>query len=119
MAKLWGAYAPRVLFCGPSPQTRLRPGQNNETALESSPVRRGAKPCTRGGCAPQIAAIVLLGLASVTSAATLQERIDAAAPNETIRVESGVHSGAIVINKPLSLVGDPGAEFVVPAWARS
>ena len=32
-------------------------------------------------------------------AATLQERIDAAAPNETIRVEAGVHAGPIIINK--------------------
>ena len=49
--------------------------------------------------------------ASVAAAATLQDRIDAATPNDTIRVESGVHLGAIVITKPLTLAGDPGAEI--------
>jgi nitrous oxidase accessory protein len=43
------------------------------------------------------------------SATTLQERIDAAPPNETIRVESGMHAGPIVINKPLTLIGEDGA----------
>ena len=44
-------------------------------------------------------------------AATLQERVDAAAPNETVHVEAGVHLGAIVINKPLTLAGEPNAEI--------
>ena len=44
-------------------------------------------------------------------AATLQERIDATAPNEMIRVEAGVHAGPIIINKPLTLIGEPGAEI--------
>ena len=47
----------------------------------------------------------------MASAATLQERINAAAPNETIEIEPGVHAGAIIINKPLRLVGQPGAEI--------
>jgi nitrous oxidase accessory protein len=41
----------------------------------------------------------------------LQERIDAAAPNDTIRVESGIHAGPIVLRKPITLVGEPGAEI--------
>ena len=52
------------------------------------------------------------------SAATLQEQIDAAAPNETIRVAPGVHFGAIVINKSLTLMGDPGAEIRGPGRGK-
>jgi len=44
-------------------------------------------------------------------AATLQERINATAPNETIRLEAGVHAGPIIVNKPLTLIGVPGAEI--------
>ena len=44
-------------------------------------------------------------------AATLQQRIDAAARGETIRIEAGLHAGPIVINKPLTLVGERGAEI--------
>jgi nitrous oxidase accessory protein len=41
----------------------------------------------------------------------LQERIDAAKPNETVRVEAGVHNGPIIIRQPLTLIGEPGAEI--------
>ena len=44
-------------------------------------------------------------------AATLQERIDAAAPNDTITLEAGIHAGPIVINKPLTLSGTSDAEI--------
>jgi nitrous oxidase accessory protein len=54
---------------------------------------------------------ILIASTSFACGATLQERIDAAAPNETLRVEAGVHSGAIVISKPLTLIGEPGAEI--------
>ena len=75
-------------------------------------VRDGEAPSpARGACAPQILALALLGLTNAASAATLQERIDAAAPNETITVESGVHPGPITIDKPLQLIGQPGAEI--------
>ncbi|MBA3386834.1 MAG: nitrous oxide reductase family maturation protein NosD [Chthoniobacterales bacterium] len=47
----------------------------------------------------------------VHSGATLQERIDTAAPNETIHLEVGVHSGAVLIDKPLTLIGGAGAEI--------
>src|SRR6185503_17738566 len=43
--------------------------------------------------------------------ATLQEQIDTAARGDTLRVEAGVHSGPIVINKPLTLLGEQGAEI--------
>ena len=54
---------------------------------------------------------ITLCLTSSVYAATLQQRIDAAASNETIHVETGVHGGAIVINKSVTLVGAPGAEI--------
>jgi nitrous oxidase accessory protein len=42
---------------------------------------------------------------------SLQERIDAAAPNETIHIESGFHTGPIKINKPITLIGANNAEI--------
>src|SRR5262249_19141222 len=48
-------------------------------------------------------------LTSQLCAATLQKRIDAAMPNETIRVEAAIHTGPIVINKSLTLIGENGA----------
>jgi nitrous oxidase accessory protein len=44
-------------------------------------------------------------------ASSLQERIDTAAPNETVLVEPGVHAGAIIINEPLTLVANHDAEI--------
>jgi len=42
---------------------------------------------------------------------TIQERIDSAAPNDTIHLEAGVHAGPVAINKPLKLIGEAGAEI--------
>jgi nitrous oxidase accessory protein len=64
----------------------------------------------RGACAPQMLLIALC-LTTSLGAATVQERIDAAAPGDTIRVEAGVHPGALVIHKPISLIGGTGAEI--------
>src|SRR5262245_34491815 len=50
-------------------------------------------------------------LTSVGFAATLQEQIDQAAPGDTIRVAAGVHRGAILISKSITLVGESGAEI--------
>ena len=58
----------------------------------------------------RVIAITLLFLLQAR-AATLQERIDAARPNDVIRVECGVHAGALQINKPLTIIGDKGAEI--------
>ncbi len=44
-------------------------------------------------------------------AATLQQTIDAAAPYETICIATGVHAGPIKIEKPLTLIGENGAEI--------
>ena len=61
---------------------------------------------------------VALCLAASTHAATLQERIDTAAPNDTVRAEAGVFAGAIVISKPLTLIGDQGAEIRGPGVGK-
>jgi nitrous oxidase accessory protein len=53
----------------------------------------------------------MLVLVTNASAAALQERIDEASPNATIHIESGVHAGPIVITKPLTLIGEQGAEI--------
>ncbi|MGE5208935.1 MAG: NosD domain-containing protein [Alphaproteobacteria bacterium] len=59
---------------------------------------------------PQVVAVTLFVTVSA-GAATLQERIDAAESGETIRVGSGVHAGPIKIDKPLTLIGENGAEI--------
>ena len=87
----------------------LQPPKSSESSRQSS-FRRNAETSTLQACAPQIVA-TLLFVTTYAGAATLQQRIDAAAPNEIIRVEAGVHAGAIKINKPLTLIGDPGAEI--------
>ena len=89
-----------------------RPRRNYLCSSRSRKVREreGAIASTRGACAPQILAITLC-LTLNTGAATLQERIHAAAPGETIHVKAGVHPGPIIINKSLMLIGEPGAEI--------
>jgi nitrous oxidase accessory protein len=72
--------------------------------------RQDAETNTLQACAPQIIA-TLLFVTTYAGAATLQERIDAAAPNETIYIEHGVHAGPITISKPVALIGEPGAEI--------
>jgi nitrous oxidase accessory protein len=54
---------------------------------------------------------ITLFLATQLVAATLQQDIDAAARGETIRVGAGIHSGPIKIGKPLTLLGENGAEI--------
>ena len=73
-------------------------------------ARQAAAPCRLAFCAPQFIAITLC-VALNTGAATLQERIDSATPGEAVRIEAGVHAGPIVINKPLTLIGETGAEI--------
>jgi len=58
-----------------------------------------------------LTAVALCLTSSCLGAATLQERIDSAQPNETIQVDAGVHAGPIVIRKPVALVGESGAEI--------
>jgi nitrous oxidase accessory protein len=55
--------------------------------------------------------VLTLWLTAPLGAATLQERIDAASPNDTIHIEASVHAGPIKIDKPLTLVGEKDAEI--------
>lgn len=59
----------------------------------------------------RILAIALCLTTHRCAAATLQERINTAAPNETIHIEAGIHAGPILISKPLTLIGENGAEI--------
>ncbi len=94
-----GALAIANFFCGRTPGRK-------------SLLRRGAATSGRGARAPQmILCAALLGLTSLASAATLQEQIDATAPNATIHVATGIHPGPITIAKPLTLLAGPGAEI--------
>jgi nitrous oxidase accessory protein len=45
-------------------------------------------------------------------AATLQQQINLAAPDEVIRVATGVYPGAVIINKPLTLIAEAGAKII-------
>ncbi|HEX6643247.1 MAG TPA: nitrous oxide reductase family maturation protein NosD [Gemmatimonadales bacterium] len=42
-------------------------------------------------------------------AVSVQAAVDAAAPGDTVRLGSGIHQGPVVIAKPLTLLGMPGA----------
>jgi len=86
------------------------PIPQDDESLEKSSFRQNAETSALQACAPRIIA-TLLFVTTCAGATTLQQRIDASSPNETIHVESGVHAGAIVINKSVTLVGDPGAEI--------
>jgi len=65
-------------------------------------------------CSPRILVLMLmlmLVLVIDAHATTLQERVDAAAPNDIIHIDTGVHAGPVLINKPLTLAGESGAEI--------
>jgi nitrous oxidase accessory protein len=89
---------------------KTRRSSQDDVTLGKSSFRRNAETSTLQACAPRIIAILFF-VTTHAGAATLQQRIDTAAPNETIPVESGVHAGAIVINKPVTLAGNQGAEI--------
>jgi nitrous oxidase accessory protein len=107
----------RGLFPGSAGCQPAVSGSFPETSWCSRAARRyrisagqAAAPGRLAACALQILAITLL-LAARLGAATLQERIDAARPNETVHIEAGLYAGPILISKPLMLVGENGAEI--------
>ena len=60
--------------------------------------------------AAMIAAVLLSPVAAAEAQpGALQARLDAATPGTTVRIESGVHQGPIVIRGPLTVIGAPGA----------
>jgi nitrous oxidase accessory protein len=73
-------------------------------------TRQAAAPGRLAARAPQIIAIMLC-LALNAGAATLQENVNAARRNETIRIKTGIHAGPIVVSKSITLIGEPGAEI--------
>jgi nitrous oxidase accessory protein len=50
----------------------------------------------------------------VPAGASVQAAIEAAAPGSTVRLGTGTHREQLVIDKPLSLVGEAGAELAGP-----
>lgn len=68
------------------------------------------KQSFRKMCNLSVAMLLLCGFFNA-SAATLQEQIDTAVPGSIIRLEAGVHTGPITIDKPLTLIGEAGAEI--------
>ncbi|MFB6231060.1 MAG: NosD domain-containing protein [Salinibacter sp.] len=54
---------------------------------------------------------LLLGLAPGSHAQSLQARLDAAAPGDTLVVDGGTHDGPFVIETPVVLVGRNGAHL--------
>jgi nitrous oxidase accessory protein len=73
-------------------------------------ARQAAAPGRLAACALPIIGIMVC-FTTILGAATLQELVDAAAPGDTIRIEARVHAGPILINKPLTLLGESGAEI--------
>lgn len=62
-------------------------------------------------CASLSFALALVLLTGTVSAMSLQEQLNAAAPNATIRVSAGIHHGPITIDKPLRLIGESDTEI--------
>lgn len=88
------------------------PGRSRGPARESKAHSRSVPPLTRR--ATQTLALLLWGFAiPFTQANPLGDRlradISAAAAGATLRVPAGIYDGAFVIEKPLRLIGAPGA----------
>src|SRR5690606_3829849 len=67
------------------------------------------------------AALLLVGTAPagaaelrIAAGEPIQPHIDAAASGDLLRLEPGRHAGPLVIDRPLALVGEPGARLVGP-----
>lgn len=72
---------------------------------------RAARCCTWRARSVRYAIAIAFWVATSVCGATLQERIDAASPGQTIHVQSGVHAAPIIITKPLTLIGEAGTEI--------
>jgi nitrous oxidase accessory protein len=55
--------------------------------------------------------IAFFCLTSAAFSATLQEQIDQAPAGSTIRIEAGLPAGPFIVNKPLTIIGENGAEI--------
>lgn len=61
------------------------------------------------GTAPAVAAEV-----RIEAGEAIQPRIDAASPGDLLRLAPGRHAGPLVIDRPLTLTGEPGATIAGP-----
>src|SRR5690606_39610005 len=85
------------------------------------PPRMGGRPAPAPTPAFACAVVAACALASAAQAFAAERRvapgtplqpvIEAAAPGDTIRLAPGRHAGPIVIDRTLSLVGEPGARL--------
>lgn len=79
---------------------------------------RATKAWRQRATAPlALAALAVLGSAHavehrVEPGTALQPLIDAAAPGEVLRLAPGRHAGPLLVDRPLALVGEPGAVIV-------
>ena len=79
---------------------------------------RATKAWRQRATAPlALAALAILGGAHavehrVEPGTALQPLIDAAAPGEVLRLAPGRHAGPLLVDRPLALVGEPGAVIV-------
>ncbi len=79
---------------------------------------RATKAWRQRAAAPlALAALAVLGSAHavehrVEPGTALQPLIDAAAPGEVLRLAPGRHAGPLLVDRPLALVGEPGAVIV-------
>src|SRR5438105_8813407 len=94
-----GSTGCQPVVSGSLPETNERSSGGKEKTCRQTKRWSRETPATDGltARATQILAAIILVLTSHLTAATLQERIDSAAPNETIALESGTYTGPIVI----------------------
>jgi nitrous oxidase accessory protein len=74
-------------------------------------VSRCRRWAQRSGLAALVLILIHIGLASAQAHRPLQPLVDAAAADSTLRLEPGVYTGPVVIDKPLRI--DGGGEAVI------
>lgn len=62
-----------------------------------------------GSGAPGVRAQDVLRVGEGEAFGTVAEAVDAAAAGDTVRVAAGIHVGRVVVDRPLVLLGEPGA----------
>ena len=55
---------------------------------------------------------LLLCMTRLAVAGQLQQQINLAAPGDTLRIAAGTYRESITINKPLTLIAEPGAKIL-------
>ena len=91
-----------------------RPLDWGATFAQAVALVLGGVLITAGASASASASQAVAGERLVTPGTLLQPVIDATLPGDTVRLAAGRHAGPIIIDRRLSLVGDPGAVLVGP-----